>query len=152
MILKLKYTPTKKKTFNLYIRLSSRTMLKSVKIFNTSYVTYEFKCQWEAGYIGRTNQLLGKRIIRHMPATRNGWLHSLHKCAVTSVSATTEHLINNRMCAVSFREDELNSVFCYFIILSPHLRFSFSFTLYSILPLNGIIIGVKLFFKSLILC
>ena len=64
-----------------------------------SSVIYEFTCQCDSGYVGRTTQRLGDRIKQHVPSNiRN-------KTGKTSDSAIGQHLLDNPDCAKLYNDD-----------------------------------------------
>lgn len=65
---------------------------------------YQFKCNYHADYIGKTLQfgrVCVERISHHLRVCfQKDQLQNLHKCTITSVSATSEYHIKS---AILFR-------------------------------------------------
>lgn len=88
------------------VMFSSQLMSKSVckdslLIPQTSLVIYSFKCQHNTEYTGRTNELLVRRISKHVLGfIRSGQL--IDNLLVAQGSAIVEHLLNKCQCAVTY--------------------------------------------------
>lgn len=62
-----------------------------------SSIIYQFKCQCNAAYIGRTDHLLKKRTSQLVPANiHKGQFQNLHKCMNMSESEIVKYLKNNQ--------------------------------------------------------
>ena len=78
-------------------------------------VIYEFTCQCESGYVGRTTQRLGDRIKQHVPSNiRNKTVPQREQpprscrsrnTVKTSDSAIGQHLLDNPDCAKLYNDD-----------------------------------------------
>lgn len=97
---------------------STRTILAptpkdSLPAFSTSSVIYEFKCECDSRYVGRTSQRLGDRVKQHIPSTiRNQTLPMRkqpgRKCRqnqeIECDSAIGKHLLMNKSCADAYSD------------------------------------------------
>ena len=80
-----------------------------------SSVIYEFTCQCDSGYVGRTTQRLGDRIKQHVPSNiRNKTAPQREQpprscrsrnTVKTSDSAIGQHLLDNPDCAKLYNDD-----------------------------------------------
>ena len=81
----------------------------------TFSVIYEFTCQCDSGYVGRTTQRLGDRIKQHVPSNiRNKTAPQREQpprscrsrnTVKTSDSAIGQHLLDNPDCAKLYNDD-----------------------------------------------
>ena len=100
-------------TLSIYnLRMSLKMALKKA---NKSSVIYEFTCQCDSGYVGRTTQRLGNRIKQHVPSNiRNKTAPQREQpprscrsrnTVKTSDSAIGQHLLDNPDCAKLYNDD-----------------------------------------------
>ena len=103
---------------------STRTILAptpkdALPAFSTSSVIYEFKCECDARYVGRTSQRLGDRIKQHIPSTiRNKTLplrkQPMRECRqhlqIECDSAIGAHLLSNKSCADAYTNDRFRVI------------------------------------------
>ena len=102
------------------IAYSSRKALPSIQkdcvpTNQKSYVIYEFPCQCDSGYVGRTTQRLGDRIKQHVPSNiRNKTAPQREqppracrsrKTVKTSDFSIGQHLLDNPECAKLYNDD-----------------------------------------------
>ena len=102
---------------NLFAVQNLKMALKKANIsqHTKSSVVYEFMCQCDSGYVGRTTQRLGDRIRQHVPSNiRNKTAPQREQpprsfrsrnTVKTSDSAIGQHLLDNPDCAKLYNDD-----------------------------------------------
>ena len=85
-----------------------------------SYVVYEFSCQCEARYVGRTTQRLADRIKQHVPMSTKKKSNDAgeqptgicknNKSEINCESSIGQHLIANPECAKTYTDDNFRII------------------------------------------
>ena len=83
-------------------------------------VVYEFSCQFEARYVGRTTQTIADRITQHVPTsirTKNTLLREEpprmcknSNSKMESDSSIGHYLIKNPECAITYSDDNFRII------------------------------------------
>ena len=104
---------------------STRAMLPSAKkdsvpTTQKSCVVYEFSCQCEARYVGRTTQRLADRIKQHVPTSIRKKSNTVREqpprlcknnnSKINCESAIGQHLLTNPECAKTYTDDNFRII------------------------------------------
>ena len=69
-----------------------------------SNIIYLYECHCGSDYVGKTTQILGKRIGQHVPPIFRSTSSRKYKLPKTHSSAIGQHLIDNAECAAQYHD------------------------------------------------
>ena len=73
-----------------------------------SDIIYHYECHCKSGYVGKTQQILAKRISQHVPPIFRSKSGRKYKMPKKHTSAIGQHLIDNPSCAEKYADDRFS--------------------------------------------